>query len=252
MWWKPNRYPQIGWKGLVMRKCANETAEKVGRNGVDSTRMIYYEYLQKKGKGVEYTNLCFNKQDRNKYGDVILVGVDVLESVKENGDNCRCFEGCVTLPSISHHLSGSLVIFVSANAQSMPSVSISSSVSVIGEQCFFGCSSLLSITVPSSVRVISDGCFMGCVSLSLLTLPSRLKPITEYFLCVHSICHIKCIRSITNWSVTIYLCWLIPHIRQLTGWMGGIPLFIFPSFLEHSMVFEISNAGLLVLDNNAG
>ncbi|ELP84358.1 hypothetical protein EIN_358800 [Entamoeba invadens IP1] len=54
---------------------------------------------------------------------------------------------------------------------------IPSSVTLIGEGCFNGCSSLSSVTIPSSVTSIGDSCFQGCCCLSSITIPSSVKSI---------------------------------------------------------------------------
>ena len=49
---------------------------------------------------------------------------------------------------------------------------VSFTVTSLGEQCFYDCSSLKSITIPSSVKSLGNGCFGGCSSLKSITIPS--------------------------------------------------------------------------------
>ena len=60
------------------------------------------------------------------------------------------------------------------SCSSLTSITIPSSVTSLGDGCFWGCSSLTSITIPSSVTSLGDGCFSGCSSLTSITIPSSV------------------------------------------------------------------------------
>ena len=51
------------------------------------------------------------------------------------------------------------------------------SVTSIGDEAFFGCSSLMSITLPSSVTSIGDNAFKECSALPFLTIPDSVSSI---------------------------------------------------------------------------
>ena len=70
---------------------------------------------------------------------------------------------------------GAIFIF----CESIVSVEIPNSVTVIGDNAFDGCRSLSSITMPNSVTVIGDNAFGGCRSLSSITMPNSVTTIGE-------------------------------------------------------------------------
>ena len=56
----------------------------------------------------------------------------------------------------------------------MTSITIPSSVTSLGSNCFYDCSGLTSITIPSSVTSLGDMCFDGCSRLTSITIPSSV------------------------------------------------------------------------------
>ena len=56
----------------------------------------------------------------------------------------------------------------------MTSITIPSSVTLLGDGCFSYCSSLTSITIPSSVTSLDSFCFSGCSGLTSITIPSSV------------------------------------------------------------------------------
>ena len=57
---------------------------------------------------------------------------------------------------------------------SLTSVTIPNSVTIIGYEAFCGCSGLTSITIPNSVTIIGDYAFSGCSSLTSITIPESV------------------------------------------------------------------------------
>ena len=59
----------------------------------------------------------------------------------------------------------------------LTSVTIPTSVTVIGAQAFESCTALTSVTIPSSVTTISTQAFYGCSSLTSVTIPTSVTTI---------------------------------------------------------------------------
>ena len=92
-----------------------------------------------------------------------------------------CFSYCVGLTSITIPSSVTLLgdgCFYGCNK--LTSITIPSSVTSLGSGCFYGCKSLTSITLPSSVTSLSSGCFYGCNKLTSITIPSSVTSLGNY------------------------------------------------------------------------
>ena len=61
------------------------------------------------------------------------------------------------------------------NCKFLASITIPESVTAIGGYAFFDCDSLASITIPQSVTAIGDFAFEGCSSLESITIPESLR-----------------------------------------------------------------------------
>ena len=59
-------------------------------------------------------------------------------------------------------------------------ITIPTSVTSIGDEAFYGCTSLTSIEIPNSVTSIGGGAFSDCSSLSSISIPNSVTSIGEY------------------------------------------------------------------------
>ena len=129
----------------------------------------YGDYRKRKGKSNKYKCVEYTRRNTTRRICNIPEGVNVL------GDCCfmQRSVSSITIPSTV-----SVIGMECFNGCiSLSSISIPSSVSVIGDQCFCMCSHLLSIIIPSSVCVIEKECFYGCRSLSSISIPSTVSVI---------------------------------------------------------------------------
>ena len=77
--------------------------------------------------------------------------------------------------------SGATSIDVGAFASTgLTSVTIPSSVTIIGHSAFSSCTGLTSVTIPSSVTSISEYAFERCTGLTSVTIPSSVTSISKY------------------------------------------------------------------------
>ena len=111
-------------------------------------------------------------------GNDLLTSVTVSEGVVEIYFNS--FMNCTQLESIS--LPSTLSIlgeFAFRNCSSLKAIALPSGMTHINEYTFADCSSLKTVSIPSSVRVIGKDAFAGCQALTSVTLPAGVTEIEE-------------------------------------------------------------------------
>ena len=118
------------------------------------------------------------------------ITVDKNNKVYDSRENCNAIietstntmiQGCKTtvIPSSVTRL-GNYCFY---ECSSLTSIDIPSSVKSLGKWCFYDCSSLTSIDIPSSVTSLGYGCFYGCSSLTSITIPSSVTSLGDH--CFH-------------------------------------------------------------------
>ena len=115
-----------------------------------------------------------------------LVGVTIPDSVTSIG--AGAFEVCAGLESLTVDANNTVydsrnncnaIIETASNTliAGCKNTVIPNDVTTVGEDAFFGCTSLTSVTIPDSVTSIGDFAFCGCTSLASVTIPDSVTSI---------------------------------------------------------------------------
>jgi len=102
---------------------------------------------------------AYDFTDGGIYYNITSVNAPYRVCVTNDDINYNNYSGSVTIPS------------------SVTYNSINYSVTSIGANAFYGCSSLTSIVIPPSVTSINSGAFCSCSGLTSINLPTSLKTI---------------------------------------------------------------------------
>ena len=121
-----------------------------------------------------------------------LTSIVIPEGVKEIKENpfpmCYSLQGIEVNEKNKYYLSENGILFdkdkktiiAYPTGKSGESYEIPDSVTSIGDDAFYGCTSLTSITIPDSVTSIGDDALYGCTSLTSITIPDSVTKIGAY------------------------------------------------------------------------
>lgn len=163
---------------VVMLVATSSTFAQVHIEIIDGLRYLIDE-------NVKTATLVANP-DRNYSGDIVVPEKvqtkDKMEYlVTAFGE--KCFYDCSTLKSISIPSSVTLIGERCFQFSGLTSITIPSSVTSLGESCFMGCYRLTNIVLPASVTSMVKSLFFDCKSLTSVTIPSSVTSLGELCFC---------------------------------------------------------------------
>lgn len=120
------------------------------------------------------------------YGCANLEQLDIPNSVTGLGVGCFALSGLVEL-AIPESVESMMIGVTDEeyygtfyNCKQLKKVSIPSTVTEIGKECFSQCSSLVDVQLPDNLEYLPYGCFMECTSLQALKVPDTMTRIEGY------------------------------------------------------------------------
>ncbi len=132
-----------------------------------------------------YTGETTTRDDCSECGGEVKYAVEggYLTFDKKTGTVTDC-DSSVTKANIPHTIKGVTVTSIGDqafyNCTSLTSVTIPDSVTSIGDRAFRCCISLTSVTIPDSVTSIGEEAFDGCWDLTRLTIPGSVTSIGDW------------------------------------------------------------------------
>ena len=106
----------------------------------------------------------------------MAVSADIIEYSTSDGFKYRLDTEAKTAELAKYNGSATAVSI----SESVTYKDVVYSVTSLGENCFFLCSSLTSINIPSSVTSLGYSCFASCSSLTSINIPSSVTSLGDY------------------------------------------------------------------------
>ena len=144
-----------------------------------------------------YTGETTTRDDCSECGGEVKYAVEggYLTFDKKTGTVTDC-DSSVTKANIPHTIKGVTVTSIGDqafyNCTSLTSVTIPDSVTSIGDRAFYNCKSLTSVTIPGSVTSIDKDAFCFCRSLTSVTIPDSVTSIGR-----HAFSYCESLTSVT-------------------------------------------------------
>lgn len=131
-------------------------------------------------------NIVKEIRDEAFFGCSNITSITIPQNVTSIGE--KVFGGCVNLASINvssenatYDSRNSCNAIIEKSSKTLitgcKSTKIPSSVTSIGNDAFYNCSSLTGITIPNSITTIGHNAFNGCSSLKIVEIPNSVKKI---------------------------------------------------------------------------
>lgn len=130
----------------------------------------------------------------------------------------------VTIPSTIENLPVTAIVATFNGNTTVKEVNIPSSVTIISDYTFCGCSNLTSIKLPNSLESIGESAFQSCMALKEISIPDSVKSIKDFaFMGCSSLDKINFSTKLTSLGISVFKnCTAIKEI-SLTGTFSEIP-----------------------------
>ena len=132
---------------------------------------------------------------------------DFAYTQNENRLTITGYNGTKQAPEVPASIDGKPVVAIGENAffnSSITSITLPSSIKIIGKNAFHSCASLQSITIPNGVTGIESNAFRGCTNLRSVTLPNTLKTLgaQAFYRCTSltSLTLPESLQSVGDWA----------------------------------------------------
>ena len=124
-----------------------------------------------------HTKTCANDNSHKLTEDCVYNYVSNNNGTKTG--TCECDYSIIAVDEKVLVVENNVVKRMTEYGKTLSKIVISNSVTSIGDDAFFGCSSLTSVVIGDSVTDIGDYAFLGCSSLTSIEIPDSVESIGE-------------------------------------------------------------------------